>query len=1013
MIRFFDSVAQTVVSAFDGNMLNLHFVFPNRRGGVYFSRSLNKYANGRVMMPYIETMSDVCQAISGLKPANDMQLLLALYHASEKYDKRNNKENGNFWGRADVLLENMMLWDQYNVDVTNMLRECLNWDKLESRDFLNDEQKKAIEQYWGIEIDRLDTTRNPEEWWNRILFLYNEQRRMMSEMGYGDDGMIARDALNKIKSNTANIEGQMFMFIGFNELTGCTKEIMRELKSRNKAIFFWDYDGFITQQASGPVDLEEYVFKFRNANLQLFPDYRKSHGYNIDQHIDNTPPKLHQIGVNSHYGVNVIATKILEDISSADSDLTGTCLMLTHPDDLKKLVVGLPKGMQANITMQLQMRTTNVMAWLEAWFNTIDARQIIHGENAFYHLPLQGLLLNPLTKAIDDKACENTVEFIRQNSQVVPLYKDIENIIGKDNDIALLLAAIISIQDGRGMLSLLRKWLNIILQKEIENNGSDPSVNQHIIRSLCYSLTLLNEHINTPLGKEVDFSLTTMQSLIITYSNKVKLNFIGHPLSGVQIMGPLEARGIDIKRLIVVGAGENALMKPVAANHIVPAAVRYAYGMPTNDDEKAVAAHNFMRLMSHVEEVWFVFDNRNDNNDGGELSHYVKILNSVLGIKPRSEDDQKYELSVQSQLKQEEITEEHDDIKQAQLISIPKSDDIINALNRFISGAKRQKKLSASSLNTYLNCQLQFYFKYIANIYAKDELDEDVDAARFGNIFHATMQAIYEPYVNKTLSSNDYDKLLQDKNLLEQYVFEAYSHEYHKNSKTIRKPEGQYLVVCHVILNLVIQQLKKDKADAPLTYIGSEKEVDLEWQLADGRKVMLMGKLDRVDTKDDTVRIIDYKTSRITESFTEKYSISKLHLMFSHENDKRPEYGFQALMYSMMLAKCTEKQIQKIIAGKKLQPHIFMVCLQQEMHPGHVSKIVDDYLTSEAQLTKKGPENDKKYSELVSLRQYYEDNFRSLLEEIFNKDIPFTQAAKDSHCRYCDFLNICGRSPRL
>ena len=27
-----------------------------------------------------------------------------------------------------------------------------------------------------------------------------------------------------------------------------------------------------------------------------------------------------------------------------------------------------------------------------------------------------------------------------------------------------------------------------------------------------------------------------------------------------------------------------------------------------------------------------------------------------------------------------------------------------------------------------------------------------------------------------------------------------------------------------------IQQLKKDKADAPLTYIGSEKEVDLEWQ---------------------------------------------------------------------------------------------------------------------------------------------------------------------------------------
>ena len=48
MNHFFDKVARHLLDTIEGNMLNLSIVFPNRRGGVYFTRSLSATSTGRI-----------------------------------------------------------------------------------------------------------------------------------------------------------------------------------------------------------------------------------------------------------------------------------------------------------------------------------------------------------------------------------------------------------------------------------------------------------------------------------------------------------------------------------------------------------------------------------------------------------------------------------------------------------------------------------------------------------------------------------------------------------------------------------------------------------------------------------------------------------------------------------------------------------------------------------------------------------------------------------------------------
>ena len=1002
MNHFFDKVARHLLDTIEGNMLNMSIVFPNRRGGVYFTRSLSANSNGRIVAPKICTLSDCFSSISHLMPADDMLSMFMLYKVNEDYDREHTPLT-RFWNLAPLLLENMNDWDMYLTDVKGMLRESTTWSKMGGDfSFLTEEQRKAIEEFWGMEIGKDIGRQHSEEWWNRLLYLYENHRRVMTAEGYGDDGMIARDAIGKIQNDTANIEGQIFVFVGFNELNGAAMTFMREMKRRGQAIFYWDYDLPQAEQRAQKV-VDKYPLLFKDRNKQLFPD-------SLPRDINNTneKPIVHQIAVNSKTGLSKFTSSLLGHIATEQQDLTGTCLLLTHTDDLLPLLTTLPDSIPINITMQMALRTSNVYGWISALFDTLSARRTNKQEAAFYYLPLTHLLVSPLTQYIDKKACDTLLNYIRKFNQIAPMIPDMVNIVGKNNLLATFLTELYNISNGRDLLTFIRHWSRHITNSQerqyhddkMQGKEAHRSISHEMLKALLFSLNVLNEQINGKYGQSIVFDTTTMRLLIITHCQNVSLNFVGHPLHGVQIMGPLEARGLDMQRLIIVGAGEQSLLKHTHKQQLVPPSVRYAYGLPTPEDENAVAAYNFLRMMGHTKEVYFLWDSRQSNNDRGEMSHLIKIINDIYGITPNAETDKGIIKAVNGK---DDNTMPVNNIDTNFTYSL--KDDEYRSLRKYLKSSHCGKHLSPSAINTYISCKLKFYFKYIVGIYPKKEMSEDVEATSFGTMFHNTMDYLYRIYTGKTITKSDIKGIIADEQRITDAIHYAYNLEYHSKSTKTHTPEGQYLLACEAVRTFVINQLEKDLDTAPFIYIGAEIKIYGEMQLASGDSAMLEGILDRVDiVNGDTLRIIDYKTSRITSSIDNKYKLNPMSTLFD-PNKERPEYGFQTLMYTMLIN--NSNKYRDIVQGKTLQPHVFLVCMQPNMHPGHQSMVTADYIHDMKSGDEEITENGKKIYTVTNVREYFESHLKATLENMFDSTAPIMPTSNQKACTYCEFINLC------
>lgn len=174
--------------------------------------------------------------------------------------------------------------------------------------------------------------------------------------------------------------------------------------------------------------------------------------------------------------------------------------------------------------------------------------------------------------------------------------------------------------------------------------------------------------------------------------------------------------------------------------------------------------------------------------------------------------------------------------------------------------------LSPSALNTYLDCRLKFYFRYVARLKVPDEVSAEIDSALFGTIFHRSAQLAYLDLTahKQEIHKEDIERLLRDNVRLQNYVDTAFKEEFFHVSLD-EKPEynGVQLINSKVITSYLRQLLRNDLQYAPFRMIGMEQKVTEDIQI-EGPKGMLSlkigGTIDRMDSKEGTLRIVDYKT---------------------------------------------------------------------------------------------------------------------------------------------------------
>ena len=154
---------------------------------------------------------------------------------------------------------------------------------------------------------------------------------------------------------------------------------------------------------------------------------------------------------------------------------------------------------------------------------------------------------------------------------------------------------------------------------------------------------------------------------------------------------------------------DGIMPKISSSGSFIPYNLRRVFGLPTIEEQNAMYAYYFYRLLQRTENVTFVYDSGAGGLFTGEKSRYLYQLQLESSF-PISEINMVFNV--------ENIS--------VQPIVVAKEAKAMTNLNDYLNG---KKPLSPSAIDKYLTCPLQFYFRYSAALDEPDEISEEVDAA--------------------------------------------------------------------------------------------------------------------------------------------------------------------------------------------------------------------------------------------------------------------------------------------
>jgi CRISPR/Cas system-associated exonuclease Cas4 (RecB family) len=400
--------------------------------------------------------------------------------------------------------------------------------------------------------------------------------------------------------------------------------------------------------------------------------------------------------------------------------------------------------------------------------------------------------------------------------------------------------------------------------------------------------------------------------------------------------------------------------------------------MKTYDDDSNIQAYNFFRVIQRADNV-YIFYNLLVSDDARGKSRFI--------------------LQLENEISKSTI------IQKTYSICIPKLTDDDISIEKNENMLEKIKSVSPTDISTYLTCSLKFYFQKILGIWEEDKVEEEYNAGTMGSLLHKVMELIYKPYENKTVNeetiekiinsiNNDFDKIFS--NAVEGIINEQKEHKRPEKSIDTGK-YGKNKAYKEMIREQALKILEWDKTKKLFDIKGLEKNMQKnDYEFTDkknvDRKIILKGKLDRIEQKDNSIFIVDYKTGSL--KFPSNGKIESLEIAMS--NNKFKDY-FQAGFYIYLYERINK---EKADAG------MFYVANQSALQKVSDVKIKDNSPSknevADKQNTKEGKEQKDFFSEFGNFLD-------KKLADIFDTSIRFSKTSEPKDCAYCPMTSLCYR----
>ena len=944
-MAFIQNIIDYIFKNYDLSKDIVEVVFPNKRASIHFKRQIVSQLSKTSWMPITSSVQQAMEKWSGLHLVDSLDVALELMSINDK-DANNKVLKQNFFGLASQMAKDFDEIDQYKVDAKNLF-ESLN-------------EVKIIENYTFSEYtlsneDSYKAQSKYLQFFSSLINYYSALRLNLFSRKVGYYGMITR-CLSELPTDelVKRIDGKKIVFAGFNALTTTEEDVVVRLVENGNAVMLWDLDEYYINDKKQEAGRFANDFFAKHRNLAGKKDYdNEHHGISFIGNALSTAEK--EINVISVSGSSVQANALQLMMEKCENSV----VVLADEALLIPTLNSLPDSVgEINVTMGYPFANTPLYGFIDQIFrfqhslsdSKIDLWPLASFCDAdFIKLVFNGKDYDSLMSWLKDKQSSSDLSLHVKDFSSIGISDDNQE-DGASEDLARFLTlSSTKWIDSKDCIENLKSILRVSLQKIKDES-------YFVKNQISVAGKVLNK-VESLIKKYDSVEILDLQMLILQIGREMSIAMKGEA-DGLQVMGLLETRNLDFDVVNMLSVNEGVIPKNKNSNSLIPYDVRKYYNLPTYNQQQAVYAYHFYRLLHNAKKINLFYNSLSDSSGLGEPSRFIRQI--------------EYELVK----KNPKVKLQHFQYKspiinlKSNIISVDKDDTML----------KKITKLSPTSISTYLRCSLQYYWKYIMNINC-DEVNEEIQMNVIGSIIHNTLDELYRNFGNEIVTES---KFLEVRN---QYLDKCYQNALRNNNFRNGLPKtGFNSIIASVIDTMISRFLDNEHnivKENSLRILCTEKELSFHLN-----NVELHGFADRIDLLNDKLRVIDYKTGSVNPY---DVSISANAKQLQDMHDKSIQLIMYKYLFIKMLNSNTLGLDEALIAHIEEENIVPGIIALQKMSNG-----VFELKVNNADLA-----ND--------FEAQCDIMFEQLISDIFDKNNPFTQTDDTKVCGYCGFRNICKR----
>ena len=945
---FLACVAQDLLQRFGNDMANVTVVFPNKRARLFLNEELLQRVSSPMWAPRYATIGELFDSVLGNEVMEPIPAICRLYHIYKEAMGAKAESLDMFWGWGEILMQDFEDIDKHLVNADALFLNALELNRMESLDFLTDNQKDALVRFFGslASENKTHIQERFSELWSIMPRLYHGIQESMPEGVMPYRGALERKAVENIGMLADEYAERMYCFVGFNMLSETEKKLMSYLHGRGMAIFYWDYD--VLYQGSKDFEAGDFI----RENLLRFPNALA--GYDI---YDNISKKADVTFIST--STDSIATRYIPGwleghLAAVERE---TALVLCDEQQLQTVLHAIPDNGASgrpgtpddiNITMGYPLTGSPVfslvMALIALQTDGWDAKR-----RRFRQSYLKTVTMHPYCSYLENTLWEKKVDAA-----------DAIAFVGYLDNVVVSLAS-----------------------KSKETGDFDEVL---MLESIYLMHKALRQFLDVATDAEYPLSLqpATLRRLLRRVLGTRSIPFSGEPAQGLQVMGVLETRCLDFRNILMLNVGEGFLPKNGMDNSMIPFTLRVGFGLTTIRHRVAVFAYYFYRLIQRAEHVTCIYNENSSGNVRHEMSRFLRQLQAETNIP----------------IHYFRLEASQDSVLTA-LDEIPKNADILGLLHKRhnirVNAAARP--LSPSAINRYLDCKMKFYLSSVCGMRMEQDPDDGIDARLMGNIFHNAAEKIYKEMMShakdRTITRTMISAYTQNKGERLQHIID----EQFAIEANVTVFRGENILIREVIERYLMNLLRWDEQHAPVTMEEMESDVVMPIDVREGEETITIltgGRVDRMDSICDEdgrryFRIVDYKTG------SHENVVNKFDNIFL-PNNAHAGYYLQTFLYAL-----AAKRMGKTVLPVK--PVLFYPA-----HANRED--YDPTMRIGPKDSRRDEDSSVPYGAVEDISPYETEFLEKLCEvvaEIFSPDVPFSKTPNTDACKYCDYRQLCNR----